>query len=194
MQEDMQEHQRRAERIESLIEQVSEIADVQTRTIVEELVQSLLDMYGEGLARILELTASTDEAGYHLITSFAGDKLVGSLLLLHELHPLDLETRIRQALDEVRPYLQSHGGNVELLDVEDGVARLRLQGTCNGCAASSLTLKNTIEEAVARVAPDLGRLDVEGVTDLPRTPVVAPVTFVPRRKQEEKDTVGVEKS
>lgn len=191
MPEDTQEHQRRAARIEELIEQVNELPDAHTRTMVEELIQSLLDMYGEGLARILELTVMTDATSYALLKTFSDDDLIGSLLLLHDLHPLDLETRVLQALDEVRPYLKSHGGNVELIGVDDGVARLRLEGSCNGCAASAITLKNTIEEAINKVAPDLERLDVEGVNDQPPTRTIAPVTFVPRRKQEK---VSSEKS
>ncbi|HEX4202774.1 MAG TPA: NifU family protein [Ktedonobacteraceae bacterium] len=191
MPEDTQEHQRRAARIEELIEQVNELPDAHTRTMVEELIQSLLDMYGEGLARILELTVTTDATSYALLKTFSDDDLIGSLLLLHDLHPLDLETRVLQALDEVRPYLKSHGGNVELIGVDDGVARLRLEGSCNGCAASAITLKNTIEEAINKVAPDLERLDVEGVNDQPPTRTIAPVTFVPRRKQEK---VSSEKS
>jgi Fe-S cluster biogenesis protein NfuA len=133
----------------------------------------------------------TDATSYALLKTFSDDDLIGSLLLLHDLHPLDLETRVLQALDEVRPYLKSHGGNVELIGVDDGVARLRLEGSCNGCAASAITLKNTIEEAINKVAPDLERLDVEGVNDQPPTRTIAPVTFVPRRKQEK---VSSEKS
>jgi Fe-S cluster biogenesis protein NfuA len=81
---------------------------------------------------------------------------------LYGLHPLDLETRVRQALEQVRPYLQSHGGNVELLGVEGGIIRLRLQGSCHGCPSSAQTLKSTIEEAIAEKAPDAAGLQVEG--------------------------------
>ncbi len=187
MQEDMQARQRRAGRIEALIEEVSEFSDPHARDIAEELVQALLDLYGEGLARILELTVEAGAPGYKIIESLAGDDLVGSLLLLHELHPRDIETRVVEALDEVRPYLKSHGGNVELVSVEDGVARLRLEGSCHGCPSSTMTLKLTIEEAIFKAAPDLDRLEVEGVTEPPRLParVGTPVTFVaPRRKKD----------
>ena len=75
---------------------------------------------------------------------------MGGLLLLHGLHPLDLEARVRQALDKVRPYLRSHGGNVELLGVDEGVVRLRLEGSCHGCPSSAATMRQTIEEAILR--------------------------------------------
>ena len=84
---------------------------------------------------------------------------------MHDLHPVDVETRVRQALDDVRPYLGSHGGDVELLGVADGVAHLRLGGTCNGCPSSTVTLRNAIEEAVMRAAPELERIDAEGVAE-----------------------------
>ena len=72
---------------------------------------------------------------------------------------------MRQALDDVRPYLGSHGGDVELLGVENGVARVRLEGTCNGCPSSTVTLRNAIEEAIMGAAPELERVEAEGVAE-----------------------------
>src|SRR5437868_11549909 len=140
--------ERRAARIETLVEEVATFPDPRVRATATELVQALLDMYGEGLARLLELTAETEASGLALIDTFASDDLLSSLFLLHGLHPLDIETRILQALDEVRPYLKSHGGNVEFVRVEEGVAHLRLEGSCNGCSASTITLNSAIEEAI----------------------------------------------
>ena len=96
-----------------------------------------------------------------MIDSLAGDDLVGSILLLHGLHPLDLETRVRQALEKVRPLLRSHGGNVELLDLTGGVARLRMLGSCDGCPSSAMTLKTAIEEAIYEKAPDVTAIEVD---------------------------------
>ncbi|MBV8821760.1 MAG: NifU family protein, partial [Ktedonobacteraceae bacterium] len=180
MQQDVQEHQRRAERIESLIQEVANFPDPHAREATEELLQALLDMYGEGLARVLEITEEKGDVGHALIASFASDDLLASLFLLHGLHPIDLETRLARALDEVRPYLKSHGGNVELLRVENGVAYLRLQGSCHGCPSSAMTLKLAIEESIHKAAPDLEGLEVEGVTE-PKAPAI-PVSFVRRQK------------
>lgn len=176
--------QLRAKRIETLVQEVSTFSDPHTRETVEELLQAVLDMYGEGLARILELTMHAKVPGFELIKMFTNDELIGSLLLLHDLHPVDIKTRVTRALNEVRPYLKSHGGNVELIRVEGGVAYLRLEGSCQGCSASTITLKQTIEEAVYKAAPDLDRLEVEGVTDPPRVTSM-PVTFVPTRRNRE---------
>jgi Fe-S cluster biogenesis protein NfuA len=90
-----------------------------------------------------------------LAAALAGDDVVAHLLLLHGLHPVPLEARVRGALAEVRPYLESHGGNVELLGVDDGVVRLRMQGSCSGCPSSTMTLKLAIEEAIHKAAPDV---------------------------------------
>jgi Fe-S cluster biogenesis protein NfuA/nitrite reductase/ring-hydroxylating ferredoxin subunit len=65
----------------------------------------------------------------------------------------------------VRPYLQTHGGNVELLGVDDGVVHLRLAGNCQGCPSSEMTLKLAIEEAILNAAPDLSSIQVDGRVD-----------------------------
>lgn len=173
-----------AERIEALVQEVAAFADPHARATAEELVQTLLGMYGEGLARLLEITAESEASGIALIDTFASDELLSSLFLLHGLHPIDIETRIMEALDEVRPYLKSHGGNVEFVRVEDGVAHLRLEGSCNGCSASTITLKSAIEEAIYKAAPDLNDLQVEGVVPPPKSPGV-PITFVSPRKHKD---------
>ena len=182
MPQEVQEHQRQAERIETLIQEVAAFHDPHARTTAEELVQVLMNMYGEGLERLLELTADTEASGLALIDTFASDELLSSLFLLHGLHPIDIETRVLEALDVVRPYLKSHGGNVEFVKVEDGIAHLRLEGSCNGCSSSTVTLKLAIEDALNKAAPDLNGLQVEGVVEPPTKPG-APVMFVPRKSK-----------
>ena len=182
MQQDQAEHLRRAERIEMLIQEISELPEPHARAIVEEFVQALLDLYGEGLSRILELTDQSEASGNELIKIFTKDDLLSSLFLLHDLHPEDIETRVDRALVEVRPYLKSHGGNVELVKIDNGIAYLRLEGSCNDCSSSTSTLKLAIEEAIYKAAPDLVELQVEGVTDSPPRPGI-PITFVPPRRR-----------
>ena len=101
-----------------------------------------------------------------------------ALLLIHGLHPDSLETRVRAALDKIRPYLQSHGGNVELISLENDVARLRLQGTCKTCPSSLATLELAVRQSVEEACPDLMGFEVEGVAPLPnpgpRLPPEAP--------------------
>jgi Fe-S cluster biogenesis protein NfuA len=171
-----QEFRKRIQGIETLIQEVERFPDPAARARTQEIVQAILDLHGAGLARILNLAAKGGPAGLALIDAVAADELVGSLLLLYGLHPLNLETRVRQALDKVRPYLRSHGGNVELLGVGDGVVRLRMQGGCHGCPSSAMTLKLAIEEAIYEKAPDASAIEVEGVVEQPAEP---PTTFVP---------------
>jgi Fe-S cluster biogenesis protein NfuA len=141
------------ERIEVLLEQVEGLADAEARAASLELVGGLLDLYGEGLARMVGHIAERDDGT--LAAALAADEVVAHLLLLHGLHPVPLEERVRGALAEVRPYLETHGGNVELLGVEDGVVRLALEGSCSGCPSSAMTLKLAIEAAIHKAAPDV---------------------------------------
>jgi len=112
-------------------------------------VQALVALYGEALRR---LVAGADPLD---------DVLVSHLLLAHDLHPVDVMTRVERALEEVRPYLGSHGGDIELLSVDGGIARLRLKGSCDGCAASAVTLRHAVETAVLRAAPELEGVEAE---------------------------------
>jgi Fe-S cluster biogenesis protein NfuA len=151
----------RVARVEALLAELEDAAAGVPRESALELVQALLDLYGDGLRRIVAFVAERDEDGA-LARAFAGDELVSHLLLLHGLHPVPLERRVRAALDEVRPYLESHGGNVELLSVDDGVVRLGLEGSCNGCPSSAVTLKLAIEDAIHKAAPDVERIEADG--------------------------------
>lgn len=160
--------QARLQRVETLINQIQNTANPAVRTSVEELIQTLLELHGVGLERMLDLIWESGETGQAIIDDhLAQDKLVSSLLLLHGLHPLPLETRVLQALAKIRPYLESHGGNVELLSTAEGVVRLRLNGSCEGCAASAVTLKYAIEEAIYEAAPDVVAIEAEGISSQP---------------------------
>lgn len=130
----------------------------------EELVRVLVGLYGEGLEHIVALMAGRGEPGAEMLADLTEDPLVESLLLLHDLHPLDTDTRVQRALDRVRPYLGSHAGGVRYLGVADGVARLRLEGSCHGCPSSVVTVKLAIEGAVMDAAPEVTDVVVEGMT------------------------------
>ena len=142
------------ERVEALLDKVEGQPDV------TELVQALLELYGEGLRRV---------AARFDMRELAGDELVAHLLLLHGLHPVPVEERVSGALDEMRPYLDTHGGDVRLLGIDDGVVRLQLQGSCSGCPSSAVTLRHGIEEAIYKAAPDVDRIEAE---DAPTEPLI----------------------
>ena len=152
------------ERIDELLEEFAVVADPRMRERAEELVRLLMELYGGALDRVLRIV---DEAGRsaEIMDRLGSDDLVGSLLVLHNLHPLDVKTRILRALDRVRPYLGSHGGDVKLGRVADGVAYLRLEGSCHGCPSSTITMKLAVEKAIEEAAPEVARIEVEGATD-----------------------------
>jgi Fe-S cluster biogenesis protein NfuA/nitrite reductase/ring-hydroxylating ferredoxin subunit len=159
----------RLEHVQALTERLDAIADPEARECADELATAIVALYGDVLERIAQV------GGGELMERLASDEDMAGLLLAHGLHPVALETRVRDALDEVRPYLESHGGDIELLGIDDGVARLRLQGSCDGCAASAATLESAVEQALRAAAPDLEGMDVEGaVKAVQRPPASSP--------------------
>jgi Fe-S cluster biogenesis protein NfuA/nitrite reductase/ring-hydroxylating ferredoxin subunit len=147
---------------EALVQQLEALPEGNAKRSAVGAIEALLALHGEALERILSLL---EEKGEHrLVEGLAADEVVAGMLLLHGLHPVPLEGRVRQALEKVRPYLGSHGGDVELLEVRDGSVHLRLQGSCDGCPSSEMTLKYAIEQAINDAAPDVIAINVAGVT------------------------------
>jgi Fe-S cluster biogenesis protein NfuA/nitrite reductase/ring-hydroxylating ferredoxin subunit len=149
-------------RVEGLLEQLEALPDRVARESANETVAALLDLYGAALERIVEEVSAVDGDG-RLAATLAEDELVSHVLLLHDLHPVPLRDRVQEALDGVRPYLASHGGNVEVLGVEEGIVRLAMEGSCSGCPSSTVTLKLAIEDAIHKAAPDVVEIVAEGV-------------------------------
>ena len=146
-------------RVQELTGRLEDLDDPACRSLAEELTSAVVQMYGAGLERIVELA----DAGTR--DEMSKDSLVAGLLMIHDLYPVPIEERVMQALDTVRPYMESHGGNVELLGIEDGIAKLRLAGSCKSCRASSSTLELAVRQALEEAAPDLLGMDVEGVME-----------------------------
>src|SRR5262245_26984076 len=153
-------------RIEGLVARIETVADPNARADALHLAQSLMELHGAGLDRLMEIVAGAGASGSALMNDFAEDALVASLLLLYGLHPHDLQTRVMMALEKTRPFLHSHGGDVELLGVADGVVRLRLAGSCRSCPSSTMTLKLAIEQAIYEAAPDVTEIVTSGQTPL----------------------------
>ncbi len=148
------------DRIQALLD-ASAAGGVVARERAEQLVREVTDLYGAGLERLMLLAArAAPEAADVLVA----DDLVASLLLVHGLHPHPVERRISDALDTVRPYLGSHGGDVHLLEVtEDGgnyTARLQFSGSCKSCPSSAVTLELAVEDAVRAAAPEISSIEV----------------------------------
>ena len=160
------------DRIEQLLDGLQATGDRRARERAEELLRLVTELYGAGLARIMELVeAEVPE----LAARLAADDLVGSLLLVHDLHPDALAVRVEDALDSVRPFLAAHGGDVELLAVDQhiGAVQLRLVGSCDGCPSSAVTLQHAVQRAILEAAPEIVRIDV----DAPETDMSVPVAL-----------------
>ena len=155
------------ERIDALLDASAANGPV-ARERAEELVRLVVDLYGAGLGRVLEIVHEHGGLDASL-EALAEDDLVASLLLVHGLHPYDVTTRVQQALENVRPYLGSHGGDVELLSIDGGVVRLRMLGSCDGCPSSSVTLKLAVEGAIEAAAPEVSAIEVEAATAQQKT-------------------------
>jgi Fe-S cluster biogenesis protein NfuA/nitrite reductase/ring-hydroxylating ferredoxin subunit len=165
-------------RIERLLDEIEGLPDAGAREKALEVVEALLDLYGAGLGRIVtEVGARRDD---ELVAALLRDELVSHLLLLHGLHPLPVEKRVVAALEEVRPYLESHGGGVELLGIAGEQVRLRLFGSCSGCPSSTMTLKLAIENAIQKAAPEIEEVVAEdGLLQIELAPAPASVTPAP---------------
>ncbi|HEY4328565.1 MAG TPA: NifU family protein [Phycisphaerae bacterium] len=150
----------RMRRLDELLREVERFKDPQARARTREIVQVLMEFHGAALERLMERIAADGEAGIHVIDRAASDGMVGQLLLLYGLHPVPLEKRVGRALEKVGGSVKTHGANVELLGMDDGIVRLRLHGSCHGSPSQGQTLKQTIEEAVFEMAPDVLAIEV----------------------------------
>jgi Fe-S cluster biogenesis protein NfuA len=155
------------ERIETLLAELRSHAGPQVAATAEELVSCLVELYGAGLARITEVLGADEGAGRPLLAQLAADPLVESLLLVHDLHPLDTSARIRRAVEEVLPQLGAHAGEIEYQGLDEaGVAHLRLERSGGGCQSTAATIRAVIEQAVAVAAPEATGVAIE-VTEAP---------------------------
>jgi Fe-S cluster biogenesis protein NfuA len=148
---------RMADRVESLIDGFDAVSTPrQARELAEELARTIVNLYGEGLERMLTIVHDTvGERSPDVFARLCDDRFVESLLCLHGLHPLAVEERVQAALDAVRPYLKSHEGGVEIASVADGVVTIAMRGNCDGCPSSAATVKQAVERAILERVPDV---------------------------------------
>lgn len=148
------------DRIERLLDELRLAVIPRSYEQVEEVVRLVSELYGVGLERVLAIVGKSSS---ELVADLAADELVASLLIVHGLHPDDLERRVEGALESVRPFLAQHEGDVELLDIDAsvGAVHLRLLGSCDGCPSSSVTLQLAVETAINEAAPEIVIIDVE---------------------------------
>jgi Fe-S cluster biogenesis protein NfuA len=160
---DDKEFQAKVQRIGELVVELEHISEPEARVGAKALVQLLLDLHAVGLERVLEVVAKNGDTGQRIIDDLGRDPLVSSLLVLYGIHPLDLDTRIAQAVENVRLQVRKGGGELELLSNEEGVVKLRIQITGHACGSTGKTLKKIVEDALCEAAPDMNSLQIEGL-------------------------------
>ena len=153
-----------SDRIEALSARLASSGDASTRATAEDLVRLVMEFYGAGIERILNVVDESGPDGRAIIDALGDDHLVAGLLVLHGLHPLDLETRIERAIEKVSPYMDSHGGGVTVAGIEGDVVRLQLQGSCEGCPSSAITLRYALEKAILEAAPEIRAVEAVEIT------------------------------
>lgn len=155
-----------AARVEALLASAGSVSTPrQAQELAEELARSLVTLYGAGLERVLSIVHETlGGRSDEVFARLCEDPFVEGLLCLHDLHPIPVAERVQRALEGVRPYLKSHAGGITLLGARDGVAFLRLEGSCEGCPSSTATVKLAVERAILEGVPEIKEVRVEGVT------------------------------
>jgi Fe-S cluster biogenesis protein NfuA len=161
------------QRIGGLVQEIESIADPAVRAATKHLVQSLMDLHGAALEKALDIIAGTGEPGMSIIDRLGRDALVSSVLILYGLHPEDIESRVVQAVDRVRPQLRKQGCEVELLGAHEGAIRLRVETGSHTCGSTAKTVQATLEGAIYDAAPDLTFLSIEGLEEKPASGFVA---------------------
>ncbi|MGB9634661.1 MAG: NifU family protein [Chloroflexaceae bacterium] len=153
------------EALETLAERVDR-AMAEVRTLDEgahnravALKQAVEAFHKAGLTTIIQ-RLKADPRGKELLFELVDDPLVYALFAMHGLVRLDLATRVARVLEQVRPFMQSHGGDVELVEVREATVFVRLHGACNGCSMSAVTLREGVEEAILGQIPEIHRVEV----------------------------------
>ncbi len=151
-------------RLEDLIGELATHPDSSAGASARELVSLVLDLHGVGLASLMTIVTRAD-GGDAILARLVADERVRAMLLLHGLHPEDLQTRVRQAVERLRPHLGVHGLRVEIVEIADGTVRLRLHGTdAPGLKAPMLwSLPSEIEATIVEAAPDVEQVLIDGL-------------------------------
>jgi Fe-S cluster biogenesis protein NfuA len=155
------------QRIGGLVQEIESIADPAVRAATKDLVQSLMDLHGAAFEKALDIVADSGEQGMGIIDRLGRDSLVSSVLILYGLHPEDLETRVVKAVDRIRPTLRKQGCELELVGVNEGAIRLRVETGSHTCGSTAKTVQATLEGAMYDAAPDMNSLVIEGFEEKP---------------------------
>jgi Fe-S cluster biogenesis protein NfuA len=152
--------------IDKMVRALEDAHDPVLRANCKELVQALMTLHGACLERMMEVVNKSGVAAKSIVDSFARDEVVKSVLLLYGLHPVDVKTRVLDALEKSRPYMRSNGGSVNFVSIDDaGTVTLRMEGKSGGCQSTAAALKQSVEQAIYEAAPDITGIVMEGFVE-----------------------------
>src|SRR5215470_10433407 len=141
------EFKQRVCQIDELVREIEQAGDPSFRTAAKALIQSLMDLHGAGIERMLEIVHLSGDHGQAIIDQMGREDPVRGLLLLYGLHPLDMKTRVEQAFQKAQLQLRSHGASAELVGIdEQGMVRVRLE--LKGCSANTVAIQSELENAI----------------------------------------------
>ncbi len=157
--------QKRVQRIGELVGELDMVTDPAARAACKGLVQSLMELHGQALERILEVVFQSSNSGEQLIDELGQDSLVSSLMILYGLHPEELQVRVERKLQQIGSKLYKMGAEARLVSVNGGVICLHAHIEGHACGSTAKTVRATLEEAMYEAAPDLDSLVIEGLEE-----------------------------
>jgi Fe-S cluster biogenesis protein NfuA len=161
------------ESIDKMVRALEEAKDPVLRAAAKQLVEALMTLHGACLERMLEIVGQSGVSGKSIIDTFARDGVVKSVLLLYGLHPVDIKTRVAEALEKTR---RPHSGTVSFVGLDEaGLVTLRIEGKTEGCGSSASALKQTVEQAIYEAAPDISGIVIEGFIEKTSTAGFVPL-------------------
>lgn len=147
-----------AERVDKAIAEVQTL-EPEARAKAIMLKSTIEEFHKVGLTHIVK-TLKNDPDGKQLLFDMVDEPTVYALFSMHGLVRADLQTQVSRVIEMVRPYMQSHGGDVSFVKLEGKTVYVSLSGSCDGCSMSSVTLKNTVEESLKEHVPEIDRVEV----------------------------------
>jgi Fe-S cluster biogenesis protein NfuA len=159
------EFQEQVRQLGKLIMQFDQMPEGPQKTACKELVQLLMDVHGAGLERMMEIVFESEGSGPAIIDKLGHDTITSGLLLLYSLHPDDLETRVNQALERIRPRLRKLSCSADLIGIVEGAIQVRVTTGGHSCGSSTKDVRAIVEEGVYELAPDAASLEILGLEE-----------------------------
>jgi hypothetical protein len=172
---DSQEFRERVGRIDGLVQQLESTADPASRAAAKELVQSLMDLHGGAIERILEIVSKAGDSA-RIIESLGKNELVSSLLVLYDLHPEDFGTRVHRGLEKARKFVVSRGATLDVLAVDGSLVHLLVKIGGHSCGSTGREIESAIRDALFETAPDAVEVVIEGTGDQGDASAFVPLT------------------